>query len=193
VDDKLLVSSEFRHDPGRLDHEGAAWFAVEEDIDGTDCIEIVDELIFDGAVEEAEGSHALADPFLRLVSAVEQAAVSFGARPETEVLLRALLGVARMEGASADGPTMTALLAGGIVTTSPAGITRTGRFTQQVLAWQDILRDSEGDYSRCGPATLDEWAADLVTRALGVTSGKEAIRRELRKCGVAAFGLVAAA
>jgi hypothetical protein len=44
----------------------------------------------------------------------------------------------------------------------------------------------------CGPATLDEWSADILSRVLGNPMLAAQLRRELRQCGVAAFGLVAA-
>jgi hypothetical protein len=58
-------------------------------------------------------------------------------------------------------------------------------------AWRGILRGESEDYDACGAATLDEWAADVVSRVVGGAGRSDGIRRELRRRGVAAFGLVA--
>jgi hypothetical protein len=192
VDDSKALWTEFHHDPRSLAYEAPAWFAADED-ESAEAIEIVDELVWSDAGDEGERPREPEDAFLRLVDAVERAACSFGAGAETIALLRALLGMTRMEGMVPEPAALNALAGSGVVVESPAGVVRTERFTRQVLAWQDILRDCSDDYASCGAATLDEWTADLVTRALGGGSRQEAIRRELRKCGVAAFGLVAAA
>jgi hypothetical protein len=60
-------------------------------------------------------------------------------------------------------------------------------------AWARILRGESDDISTCGAAMLDEWAADVVARALGAPGRSAQIRRELRDRGVCAFGLVEAA
>jgi hypothetical protein len=58
-----------------------------------------------------------------------------------------------------------------------------------VLAWQGILRGESEDFGALGP--LDEWAADVVARVVGNPARADGIRRELRRRGVAAFGVVA--
>ena len=61
----------------------------------------------------------------------------------------------------------------------------------QAAAWRGILRGESEDYEACGSTTLDEWAASLVARVVGGAPRADGIRRELRRRGVAAFGLVA--
>ena len=61
------------------------------------------------------------------------------------------------------------------------------------LAWRAVLRGEVDDISTCGAAMLDEWAADVVSQALGAPGKATQLRRELRSRGVCAFGLVEAA
>jgi hypothetical protein len=59
-------------------------------------------------------------------------------------------------------------------------------------AWRAVLRGEVDDISTCGSAMLDEWAADVVARAVGAPGKAAQLRRELRARGVCAFGLIAA-
>jgi len=183
--------SEFPNDNPDL-HDGSSWYAADEDPAGIDSIEILDELVFDTAPEDEPALPSPADPFHTLVAAMESAAASFGGTSDSIVLLRAMLGATRMDAieptAALDG-----LVSAGLVLQSATGFVRSERLTREVLAWQDILRDKSDDLAACGAATLDEWASNLVARALGGASRPDAVRRELRKRGVAAFGLLAAA
>jgi hypothetical protein len=106
------------------------------------------------------------DPFACFVGALTEVALSFGADPEGVHRLRALLGQARVDGVVAD---------------------------PGALAWQGILRGESEDFGPCGAATLDEWASSVVARVVAGGGRAEAIRRELRSRGVAAFGFMAAA
>jgi len=193
VDDSTTPKSGFPHADAGLAYEISAWFAADEDEPGWESIEIVDELTWCDAVDESDGLPAAADAYLRLVSAIERVASSFGAGAATVSLLRGLLGVTRLEATFPDPAPRSSLLGAGILAQTSGGVVRSERFTRQVLAWQDILRDASEDFSGCGAATLDEWSAELVTRTLGGSLRPDIVRRELRKCGVAAFGLVAAA
>ena len=60
-------------------------------------------------------------------------------------------------------------------------------------AWRAILRGTSDDFTACGGAMLDEWAAGILARLLGAPAREPVLRRELRARGVAAFGLVEAA
>jgi hypothetical protein len=191
----------------------------EDDEDEPGLIEVVDELTLDGAVDEfelavaapgAESDAALGDrdederepaahdPFVTLVGALEDTALALGAGEPGVACLRALFGVTRWDAidaiAAADpgAPAIEALLAGRILVRSEAranAVARASGFTEQVLAWQGILRGETEDFALC--AALDEWAADVLARVLGAPARAETIRRELRRRGVAAFGLVA--
>ena len=60
----------------------------------------------------------------------------------------------------------------------------------QALAWQGILRGESEDFAACGGGMLDEWTASLVAQRLGNAQRADGLKRELRRRGVAAFGLV---
>lgn len=182
--------SEFTQDIECLRH---VWYADDEDEAALDAVEIVDELVFDLAPEDEPASQDIGDRFLTLVRAVEATAAAFGGTREAVELLRAMLGVVRMEGIDPQTTVREGLLNAGLVSHSAAGLVRSEPFMRQVLAWQDILRERSEDFAACGATTLDEWAGDLIARVLGGAVRPDAIRRELRKHGVAAFGLLAAA
>jgi hypothetical protein len=56
---------------------------------------------------------------------------------------------------------------------------------------QGVLRGESDDFGACGAAMLDEWCASTLARAMGDASRAEGLRRELRRRGVASFGIVA--
>jgi hypothetical protein len=181
-----------------------------------DPIEIVDELSFDdslddlpavlratepepvsdGAAEPASEPAAPADAFAQLVASLEDVARALGAGDEAVACLDALFGHSRMEGVAAGNHVAEALIAGGVVARGTRGLVRSGPFTAKVLAWQGILRGESEDFSLADGGALeplDEWAADLVARVVGPPARAEGIRRDLRRRGIAAFGLVAKA
>jgi hypothetical protein len=79
-------------------------------------------------------------------------------------------------------------VAGQVLVRDAGGLARTSAFTSQVLAWQGILRGESEDFGPLGP--LDEWTADVVARVVGNPGRADGIRQELRRRGVAAFGMV---
>jgi len=144
--------------------------------DETDDIEIVEDLVIEGAVDEAHGEEAPSvppaapdDAFDALVSVLEEVARAAGAADASMQTLRVLLGRERIP---ADAPAEHTSL-------------RTA-----AAAWQAILRGESEDFSACGAATLDEWCSVLVAAALGEPARADSLRRELRRRGVAAFGLI---
>lgn len=61
-------------------------------------------------------------------------------------------------------------------------------------AWSALLQGASQDFSACGTTTLDRFGADLLAALLAVPASRaEELRRELRKAGIAAFGVLAAA
>jgi hypothetical protein len=61
-------------------------------------------------------------------------------------------------------------------------------------AWSAVLRGSSQDFAACGTTTLDRFGADLLAALLAVpTTRADELRRELRKAGIAAFGVLDAA
>jgi hypothetical protein len=68
------------------------------------------------------------------------------------------------------------------------------RFQERWGAWSAVLSGSSDDLSACGATTLDSFGAELLAALLGVPKGRaEELRRELRKAGIAAFGVLEAA
>jgi hypothetical protein len=138
------------------------------DQDDDEPIEIVDDLGFDDVFEEApvtvrtEPEVPAGDAFLTLAAVVKEVAQTFGADSSGAAKLDILLGVDESD--------------------DPA---------PQAVAWRGILRGESEDYEACGAATLDEWAASVVAGVVGGASKADGIRRELRRRGVAAFGLLA--
>jgi hypothetical protein len=134
-----------------------------------------------------------ADAFESLSAVLEDVARGSGAADDVVAGLKALLGMRRLDSAQLPDASVEALVAGAQLERTPQGIQRTDAFTRTVLAWQAILRAEGEDFAACGPTALDEWAADFIARVLGSPSAAAGLRRELRRRGVAAFGLVAEA
>jgi hypothetical protein len=180
---------------------------LDADLFGDDSggIEIVDELSFDDAPDDLDSESdtaepmtapAPADPFAQLVSALRDVAQSLGADDEAVAYVDALYGQTRLEGVAPCERAVEALVTGGVIARTARGIGRSSGFTAKVLAWQGILRGESEDFSLPDGGALeplDEWAADVLARLLGPPARADAIRRELRRRGIAAFGLVASA
>lgn len=66
------------------------------------------------------------------------------------------------------------------------------RCRQAADVWRAMLRGEAADFSACA-VMLDEWASDVLARALRAPARVSQLRQELRLRGVAAFGLVLAA
>ncbi len=149
------------------------------------------------ALEEPLGEPAApADPFAALVASLEEVARALGAGDEAISCLDALFGRVRMDAIAPRDHVVEALVAGGVVARGARGLVRSGPFTAKVLAWQGILRGESEDFSLADGGALeplDEWAADLLARVVGPPARADGIRRDLRRRGIAAFGLVARA
>jgi hypothetical protein len=173
--------------------------------DDPEPIEIVDDLSFEDAaddecvdVEAAEcaAERAPDDPFARLVNAAEDAARALGAGPDDIACLHALFGQSRLDGIAPGERAMEALVAGCVIAQGPRGLVRSSGFASKVLAWQGILRGESEDFSLSDGGALeplDEWVADVMARVVGTPARADGIRRELRRRGIAAFGVVAEA
>jgi ribonuclease E len=72
----------------------------------------------------------------------------------------------------------------------PGTLQPTDTFLRLALAWKSALSSDGGDLSGCGETTLDNWTADLVSRLLAQPAKANTIRRDLRRHGVAAFGML---
>jgi hypothetical protein len=163
------------------------------------AIEIVDDLDFSD-LDIEDGPSTLPgdvtpsdtqadDPFARLVDVLGDAARALGGDDRSLICLRALFGLARADAIAPAEHATQALLAGQVLVRGAKGLAPANEFTSQVLAWQGVLRGESEDFGSLGP--LDEWAADVVARVVGNPARADGIRRELRRRGVAAFGIVA--
>jgi hypothetical protein len=111
-------------------------------------------------------------------------------------LLPAVLEGSASDGARAvgiDEEIQRSLAAARIIRETPEGARFSADFVTTARAWREVLSGETQDLSACGTSTLDGWAGDLL-KALGVgRDGKVDVRRELRRRGVAAFGMLIAA
>jgi hypothetical protein len=68
------------------------------------------------------------------------------------------------------------------------------KYRELCTAWSAVLRGSSQDFAACGTTTLDRFGADLLAALLAVPATRaDELRRELRKAGIAAFGVLQAA
>ncbi len=68
------------------------------------------------------------------------------------------------------------------------------KFRALCSAWSAVLHGSSQDFAACGTTTLDRFGADLLAALLAVPATRaDELRRELRKAGIAAFGVLEAA
>ncbi|HEY8074432.1 MAG TPA: hypothetical protein VIF62_09985 [Labilithrix sp.] len=137
--------------------------------------------------EEGAATASADDPFVQLCGIMTDVARAADASAVVAALPKLLV-----EGTldPAVGAEALAALAEGGFTDADAP---TAAFTATIGAWRAVLSGASDDLSACGGATLDEWAADVLSRLLGAPAKASAIRRELRSRGVAAFGLLEAA
>jgi hypothetical protein len=68
------------------------------------------------------------------------------------------------------------------------------KFRSLCGAWSAVLSGSSEDLTACGSTTLDSFGAQLLAALLTVPAARsDELRRELRKAGIAAFGVLEAA
>ena len=156
-----------------------------------------EEVMEEPSQEEEEAAlaeeRAAEDPFAALVRVLEEVAYAAGCSGEAVQGLRALLGVARLDASAMAPASIDALVAGGLLDRGEQGVARAEGLSRQITGWQGILRGESEDFSACGAAMLDEWCAQLLARAMGNASRADGFRKELRRRGVAAFGIVVSA
>jgi hypothetical protein len=74
------------------------------------------------------------------------------------------------------------------------GLVPSAGFRTTVGVWRRVLRGEPADLAECGSVMLDEWTAEFVAVLLGASSARsDDVRRQLRRKGVAAFGMLARA
>ena len=145
------------------------------------------------AVEVAppQGSGEAPDGYTVFVQALVEVALAGGATRAAAVLPRLMAGDP-VDSKLLDDAAVQTLLSANIVCRDGTMLRATGDFGQIARAWRDVLCGSSEDLSACGTSTLDDWAARVLD-ALGVQARSGDARRELRRHGVAAFGMRVAA
>lgn len=153
--------------------------------------------IVEASVHESETNPSVPEPpvastpFEAFVIAMVRVAMAEGASRAAS-LLPSLLGTTAFEALPSGHPLRESLVKQGILSGA------TGRlapaFSRLAAAWWGLLEGAPGDVTALGNSTLDGFGAELLAALVpGATGGRERLRRALRKHGVAAFGMLAAA
>jgi hypothetical protein len=144
------------------------------------------------AAAEPAGDNARPDPFDAFVAALVDVALTAGATRAAAVLPGFLENEAQDVEGFSDG-VRSVLVDAGLATDASGALSPTAAFVTTANAWRMVLRGESNDFSACGTSTLDGWAGDIL-KAFGVgRDGKVDVKRELRRRGVAAFGMILAA
>jgi len=145
-----------------------------------------------GELEASEESEQAAESaFPAFVAALSAVLLERGAT-KSAATVGALLGESRLARDALDVETKKALVARGMLDGKSGR--PTPEFSMVARAWRDVLDGTNADLGACGTATLDVWSAEIVAALLGDVRGhSDEIRRALRRRGVAAFGMLAAA
>ncbi len=149
-----------------------------------EVVALADDPVAASAEESVQDVPAEHDPFRTLVSVLASVAERHGGAASSIVVTRLLEG-----DACPDAP--QAVVDGGLVEAGE-GTFREG-FARQRRAWSAVLRGESDDLEACGGATLDEFATEVVSRALGHPERALELRKEIRSRGIAAFGIIEAA
>ncbi|HEV8245438.1 MAG TPA: hypothetical protein VGP93_06710 [Polyangiaceae bacterium] len=131
------------------------------------------------------------DGFDAFVAALVEISLAAGAT-RSAALLPALLEEGRVRLEALPEETLETLRVRSILAREGSEVT--AAFAAVSRAWREVLRGTSNDLSACGASTLDSWAADLLCALSGAPVSRASdYRRELRRRGIAAFGLLAAA
>lgn len=142
--------------------------------------------------EGARPEPSKVEAFRAFVAALVEVLLVSGATRAAAVV-PALLESAAGDPGALDPESQRLLVAARIADGTDGRIRLSKSFLETAQAWRDVLSGETNDLSACGTSTLDGWAGDLL-KALGVgRDGKMDVRRELRRRGVAAFGMLLAA
>jgi hypothetical protein len=129
------------------------------------------------------------DAFDGFVQALAQSLLASG-QTRAAAALPALLGDGRLH-CELPAEALETLRKRGML--EPTGLEATASFRATATAWRDVLCGVKEDLSDCGASTLDTWSAELLCALSAAPKARSnEYRRELRKRGVAAFGLLAA-
>jgi len=136
--------------------------------------------------ERAETHDERVETFVR---AIAEVALAHGAA-ETAAHVESLFKFGTPAPLELSPSARAALLDGNILEATEAGVHATAWFARTSSAWQSMLRGDGGNLAECGESTLDGWTADLIACLVAKPSMASAIRRDLRRRGIAAFGML---
>jgi hypothetical protein len=129
------------------------------------------------------------DSFAEFVQALVDLAQAHGGT-RAALCLPALLGAAPFRAGALGAEIEKTLAERGVL--APSGRKKSDSFEQTSSAWRSVLSGATDDLSSCGTTTLDQFGAELLAALLEVPKSRvEELRRELRRRGVAAFGMIA--
>ena len=126
------------------------------------------------------------DTFVRVVTEVALAHGPAEIAPHIESLFH--FGACAADALSPN--VRAALCEGKILEMSDDDVRPTTSFASTRAAWEHILRGESGDLSACGDSTLDSWTADVIACLIASPDKAATIRRDLRRRGIAAFGML---
>jgi len=155
-------------------------------------VEVVDFSDEDFAVVENESlppERAKEDVFHAFVRTLVEVALAAGANARVVEMIPAMLGVTRLDTSALDPSVIESLVAGDLLTKMETGaVTRSESLVESAHAWRATLLEEQTEFSVS--SMLDEWSAHIVATLLATPQQKEALRRELRARGIAAFGML---
>jgi hypothetical protein len=143
-------------------------------------------------VERAQVVERLAEHDERVeifVRAVAEVALAHGAA-ETAAHVESLFKFGIPAAPELSASARAALLDGNILEATNDGVHATAWFARTSSAWQSMLRGEGGSLADCGESTLDGFTADLIACLVAKPSMASTIRRDLRRRGIAAFGML---
>jgi len=165
-------------EPSGAEHAAAARSAAEPTVAAAPCV----------AEPSVNHTEPIEDQFASFVSALSAVAMSAGHSRAAAVLPRLLAGKL-VDGSALPDDVIACLARQGIAHPRGSCVEPTPGFTASATAWSELLRGQTEDMSACGE-TLDHFAANLLCALMGEGADHQGIRRELRKRGVAAFGML---
>jgi hypothetical protein len=178
-------SAEFPHDNPRIE-AGILWPAAA--LEFMESTETVAETATPEPATETPSSEE-PDPVAVFVLAVTEVALAHG--PDTTAAqIESLFHFGTLDTDLLSPTAQAALFEGQILESTEEGVRPTAAFANTRSAWESILRGESGDLSACGEATLDTWTADIVARLVAHPDRAATIRRDLRRRGIAAFGML---
>ncbi len=144
-------------------------------------------------VVEPRAACPASDGFAPFVAATVRIALDAGAT-RAAAALPLLLGDADLDDLASDATLCDRLIAAGLAERAGKRLRASAAFAAVAAAWRAVLRGESDDLAACEDSMLDDWAADLLATLLDAPdSRRRELKRELRRSGVAAFGMISVA